>query len=104
MKKKRAYIYSNKKHTLKGVFSFILSVIVLFSLVISILISYRAKGEAPQSLGAVGFICTLFSGAGIILALFGKKEPDKFYIFANIGLAINIIDLLFISNILYAGI
>lgn len=101
---KRHLIYSDKEHTLKGVFSFILGVIVLVSLVLSIYISYRLKGDAPASFGAVGFLCTLFSGVGVVLALLGRQEPEKFYLFANIGLGLNIFDLLFISNILYAGI
>ncbi len=102
--RKRHIIYSDKKHTKTGIFSFILGVIVLVSLVTSILLSYAFKGEVPGSFGAVGFLCTLFSAVGIILALIGRSEPEKFYLFANIGLALNIADLLFISNILYAGI
>ena len=57
-----------------------------------------------MSFGAVGFLCTIFSMAGIILALYGKKEAEKFYLFANLGLLINIFDLMFISMILYAGV
>lgn len=102
--RKRSYIYSNKEHTKYGVFSFILSVIVTVSLIVSLVGSYHVKGDAPASFGAVGFLCTVFSGAGIILALIGRREPDKFYLFANIGLGVNIFDLFFISAILYAGI
>lgn len=102
--KKKHYIYSNKKHTLYGVFSFILSMIALISLVLSVILSYSYKGDAPASFGAVGFLCTVFAGIGIILALRGKKEPDKFYLFANLGLGFNILDLMFVSAILYAGI
>ncbi|MCQ2520449.1 MAG: DUF6142 family protein [Lachnospiraceae bacterium] len=101
---KKRIVYSDKEHTQKGIFSFILSVIVLLSLILSILISYWKKGQTPASFGAVGFLCTLFSGVGIVLALFGRQEPEKFYLFANIGLILNIFDLLFISTILYAGI
>jgi len=104
MKKKRSYIYSNKEHTKYGIFSFILSMIVLSSLIISIIVSYASKGNTPNSLGAVGFLCTLFSGVGIILALVGKNEKEKFYLFAHLGLGFNIFDLMFISAILYAGI
>lgn len=102
-RKKKNYIYSNKKHTLKGIFSFILSMISLLSLILTIILSYVRKGDAPTNYGAVGFLCTLFCAVGIILALYGRKEPDKFYLFANLGLAINIADLLLISAILYAG-
>lgn len=102
--KKRHFIYSDKKHSLPGIFSFILSVIVLISLVLTVILSYHLKGNVPASFGAVGFLCALFSGAGIILSVVARHQPEKVYLFANIGLALNVLDLLFISNILYAGI
>lgn len=101
---KRSYIYSNKEHTKYGIFSFVLSMIVLLSLIVSIIVSYARKGQAPASFGAVGFLCTVFAGVGIILALVGRNEKEKFYLFANLGLGFNIFDLMFISAILYAGI
>ena len=102
--KKRRIIYSKKKHSEKGIFSFVLGIIVLVSLIVSIILSYRLKGNAPTSFGAAGFLCTLFSVVGIILGVVGKQEADKFHLFAYIGLCLNILDLLFISTILYAGI
>lgn len=102
--KKRSFIYSDKEHTKYGIFSFILSMIVLITIIATIVVSYLMKGNTPESFGNSGFLCTVFSGVGIILALIGRKEPDKFYLFANLGLGFNIFDLLFISAILYAGI
>ncbi len=104
MKKKRNIIYSNKEHTKYGIFSFILSMIVLVSLITSLIASYYMKGNAPNSFGAAGFLCTLFAGIGVVLALVGRREQEKFYLFANLGLGFNVFDLLFISAILYAGI
>ncbi len=104
VKKRKQIIYSNKKHSKTGIFSFILGVIVMLSLVISVVLSYKLKGAAPANFGAVGFLCTLFSSVGIILSVVARNKPDCIHLYANIGLALNIVDLLFISNILYAGI
>lgn len=105
MKKgKRKYIYSNKKHTEKGIFATILAVLSFVSLVAMIFISYYARGDIKSSAGAVAFLSTLFSAVGIILGFRGKNEPDKFYIFAYIGIVWNVLDLFLISAILYAGI
>lgn len=101
--KKRHYIYTNKKHSLKGVFSFILAVISLISIVLTVIVSYKMKGSAPASFGAVGVLACIFSGVGIVLALYGKQEPDTHLIFSNLGLYLNIVNLLCISAILYAG-
>lgn len=103
-KNKRKYIYSNKKHTEKGIFATILAVISFISLLAMVYLSFRNKGEAPGSYGAVAFLCTIFSGAGILIGLWGKTEEDKYYVFSHIGIVWNIINLLMVSGILYAGI
>lgn len=103
-KNRRKYIYSNKKHTERGIFSTVLAVISCISLILTIVFSYAKQGEAPNSYGAVAFLCTVFSGIGIIIGVLGKQEEDKFYLFSYIGIVWNVLDLLFVSAILYAGI
>lgn len=103
-KKKRKYVYSNKKHTEKGIFSTILAVISGVALTFLIVMSYRNKGIISGSYGATAFLCTLFSAVGILLGVMGKNEEDKFYLFAYIGIIWNIVDILFVSVILHAGI
>ncbi len=104
MANRRRFIYSNKEHTKKGIFSSLLALISFASLIFLIVMSYRAKGDISPTFGAVAFLCTLFSSAGIIIGLMGKNEPDKYYLFAYMGIIWNILDLLFASAILYAGI
>lgn len=103
-KNRRKYIYSNKKHTERGIFSTVLAVLSFGSLLTMIYLSFVNKGENPGSYGAVAFLCTLFSGAGIIIGLWGKAQEDRFYFFSYMGIVWNVIDLLIISGILYAGI
>jgi predicted membrane channel-forming protein YqfA (hemolysin III family) len=98
------YIYSDKKHTEKGIFSSILALISFLGIAFLVFSSYLAKGDIRTSAGAAAFLCTMFSLAGVMLGVLGKKEPDKFYLFSYIGITWNIIDLLIISVILYAGI
>ncbi len=100
----RKIIFSDREHTKKGIFSSVLAFITTVTLVFLIFMSYKAKGEISPTSGAVAFLCTLFSAAGIIIGLMGKNEPDKFYFFAYLGITWNVIDLLFVSAILYAGI
>lgn len=103
-KKKKNYVYTNKKHTEKGIFSTILAVISFVTLVFLLIMSFRSAGEINASYGATAFLCTLFSGVGIIIGAIGKNEPDKYYVFAYVGIIWNVVNLLFISAILYAGI
>ena len=104
MANRRRFIYSNKEHTKKGIFSSLLALISFATLIFLIVMSYRAKGDISPTFGAVAFICTMFSSLGIIIGLMGKNEPDKYYLFSYIGIVWNVIDLLFVSAILYAGI
>lgn len=103
-KKKKSFIYTNKKHTEKGIFSTILAVISFVTISFLLIMSFKSAGAIDSSYGATAFLCTLFSATGIILGYVGKNEPDKYYIFSNIGIVWNIINLLFVSSILYAGI
>lgn len=101
---RRKYIYSNKKHSLKGIFSTILGGLSLLFLVLLLCFSFAKKGDIGGSFGATAFLCTIFSALGIILGTMGKNEPDKFYLFSYIGIIANVVDLLIVSMILYAGI
>ena len=98
------YIYSNKKHTEKGIFSTVLAALSFAFLVLMLVVSYANKGEVKGSFGAVAFVCTILSAIGIIVGVVGKNEPDKFYLFSYIGIIWNVVNLFMISAILYAGI
>lgn len=101
---RRKFIYTNKKHTERGIFSTILAAISCLTLILLVVFSYKLRGEIRGSFGATAFLCTVFSGAGIIIGLWGKNQPDRYYLFSHIGIVWNILDLLFVSAILYAGI
>ena len=103
-KTQRKYIYSNKEHTKKGIFSTILAVLSFIFLMLVIIVSYSRRGAVGGSFGATAFLCSVFSAVGIILGAFGKSEPDKFYLFSYIGIIWNVVNMLIVSVILYAGI
>ena len=103
-KKQHKFIYSDKKHTEKGIFSTILAVLSFVFLMLVIISSYARRGEVGGSFGATAFLCSVFSAVGIILGAFGKSEPDKFYLFSYIGIIWNVVNMLIVSAILYAGI
>ena len=103
-KKQHKYIYSDKEHTKKGIFSTILAVLSFIFLMLVIIASYSRRGNVGGSFGATAFLCTVFSALGIILGALGKSEPDKFYLFSYIGIVWNVVNVLIVSAILYAGI
>ncbi len=83
--------------------STVLGVIALIFLSISVYTAYSHAGEEVASLGTVCFLSLLYAFAGLILAVAARLEKDRFYLFAYIGLALNLIDMFMVSGILYAG-
>ena len=100
---KKKFIYTNKQHTAKGIMSTILGVIELSSIAYSVYDTFDRGGTAPLRYASGCALSLFFSFIGIILALIGRKEPERFHIFAYIGLVLNIVAVAAISAILYAG-
>lgn len=103
MERKRNFIFTNKKHTQRGIMSTILGVISLCSLILAIYQTYEAGGQAELNMGVVGGVSLLFAVIGIVLGVMGKMEEERFLLFAYLGISLNIVVLFFISMILYAG-
>ena len=103
MEKKRNFIFTNKKHTQRGIMSTILGTISLVSLFVAVYQTYVAKGQAGFNMGLVGFLAMVFALIGIGLGYLGKMEQDRYGLFAYLGLILNVLVLIIISLILYAG-
>ena len=103
MEKKKNYMFTNKKHPIKGIMSVILGIISLASLGLAVYQTYEARGEANGSMGVVGFVATCFFIIGLVLGFLAKRETDRFGFFVYLGIALNFLGLVVISAILYAG-
>lgn len=95
--------YTNKKQSHAGLVSTALGIIDLLAIGYAIYFSYRARQGADMRWGSACALALVFSIAGIILALVGKSDEDSFNLLAYIGLILNIVSILAISVILYAG-
>ena len=103
MSKKNSYMYTNKQHTQKGIMSTILGVISLVTLAYAIVMSYLKAGNIPRQYGTAAMLVMIFAFVGILLGVLAKTEKDKFYLFAYLGITLNVLVLVVISVILYAG-
>ena len=102
-KSTRAYIYTNKKHSAKGIFATSLGVIVMITLIVMVVISYKSGGNPPVNFGATALLCTLFSIVGLVVGIAGRYDTERFMLFPVLAICLNSADILFISTILYAG-
>lgn len=103
MAKKNSYMFTSKQHTQKGIMSTILGVISLVTLAYTVIMSYLRAGDVPRQYGAAVMLVMIFAFIGIILGVVSKTERDKFYLFSYLGIVLNVLALLVISVILYAG-
>lgn len=103
MERRKSLIFTDKKHTKKGIMSTSLGLIALSSAGIAVYKTYETGGEAGINMGVVGFMILVFSLVGIVLGYLGKLEQDCFRFFAYLGFILNLVSLFCISMILYAG-
>ena len=80
--------------------STILGIITLLSMVFAIIFTFRNQGEAKVGYGLTSILALIFSGTGLGLGIKTRLEKDMYYIFANIGIALNVLMLGFMIYIL----
>lgn len=103
MSRKNSYIFTNKKHTAKGIMATILGLISLATLVYALVMSYRNSGNVPREYGTAALLVTIFAFGGVTLGVISKTEKDRYYLFSYLGIVLNVVALALISAILYAG-
>ena len=81
--------FSDKKHSVRGIISLLISIISILLLGILFYFSSLAKGEGGSLLGAIGLILLIFSSAGFILAIKAYKEKDIYYQAPILGSILN---------------
>ena len=97
------YKFTNKRHPLKAVMSVNLALIGIVALIVSIYLSYRGGGEGNARFATALFLSFLMSVVGLILAVISRTEPDRYYLFPNLGIILNALVLLACGGIFALG-
>lgn len=103
MARRKGYIFTNKKHTEKGIMSTILGVLSIITLGTAIYLSYLNKGAATARYGAAALLAVIFMITGIILGVWSTTEKEKFRLFTVLGIITNVLAFGMLSIILFAG-
>lgn len=103
MARRKGYIFTNKKHTEKGIMSTILGVLSIITLGTAIYLSYLKKGAATARYGAAALLAVIFMITGIILGVWSTTEKEKFRLFTVLGILTNVLAFGMLSIILFAG-
>ncbi len=103
MENKKNYKFTNKRHSSRAIMSTILGVLSLASLALAVFRTYLADGAAGVNVGIVGFFSTCFAAIGLVLGYLAKQSQDRYPLFVYLGMGLNLLALILVSLILYAG-
>ncbi len=103
MKKRKGYIFTNKRHSNRAIMAAILGGISLLALGAVVSVSYLEAGEVPVSYGFTGLFATLFSLVGLCLGVVTASDKNYYRLFPVLGILLNLAALGEVSLILYAG-
>ncbi|MBQ7926640.1 MAG: hypothetical protein IJ335_10165 [Lachnospiraceae bacterium] len=103
MKKKRSYIFTNRKHTDQAIMSAILGMISIVATVMAIIFSYRQSLEGKVGYGATCLLATLFAVIGLILSVTQLVKKDVYRLFPVTGMMLNGAVLLAMGFLVYFG-
>lgn len=103
MARSKGYIFTNKKHSERGIMSTILGVLANITLGTAVYLSYLNKGAVSARYGAAALLAVIFMITGIILGLWSVTEREKFKLFTVLGIAVNVLAFGLLSIILFAG-
>lgn len=99
----KRFLFTDKKHSPQAVMSTVLGVIADSAIVYAVYSAYANGGVADSRLGNAGIMILLMATIGIILGYASKDHPDYFHFFSYVGIVLNLLALLSVSMILYAG-
>lgn len=100
----RRYIFTNKRESKKGILSSALGAIAIISVILALYGTFQNQGQAQVRYGMAVLFSLLFALAGIVLGILSKLEQDRFYVFSYLGIVLNLVAILGIGFILYAGV
>ena len=88
--KRKNYIFTNRKHSLRAIMSTVLGLTSNISLGIVLYMTYLSGGNAPLSYGLTGLLAALYSTVGLILGMLTVREKDTFKVFPLLGTLLNL--------------
>ncbi len=90
---RRSYIFTDKSYSELSILSFLLGVLSVAGELYSLERSFLNEGALDERLGMAFFLCFLFSLAGAFLGIWSRLEKERFYLFSNLGILLNVLAL-----------
>ncbi len=104
MKKRKDYIFTNKKNSNRALMAVVLGVISLMSLGGVVFLAYQSGGDALVSYGFTGFLAAIYSLVGLLLGIVTVQNKNYYRLLPVLGILLNLLALAAVSLILYASV
>lgn len=103
MKKRKGFIFTNKKNSNRAVMAVILGIISLASLGTAVFSSYKDNGAFEARYGVVALLAAVYSLVGAGLGIAAASDKDNYRLFPVLGILLNALTLAGLCLILYMG-
>lgn len=103
MKKRKGFIFTDKKHSNRAIMATILGIISLASLAYLLFVSYRNGGNVETGHGAAALLAAIYAVIGLVLGLAAIQVKEYYRIFPVLGILLNLAALTGIGLVVYAG-
>lgn len=102
--RRKSYMFTNRSNPERGIMSTVLGILSVVAIGLTVFSSYKHGGAPNARLGVTILVSLIFGFTGLVLGILSRLEPDKFYLFPNIGIGLNALAILASGFIIYAGV
>lgn len=93
-KRKKRFKFTERKHSIGGIFSFVMAIILIIVHIVFVAMSYKLQGSLSVYYGSAGVFCMIASVFLIIPIIGGLRDENSFPLFPRLALILDILAML----------
>ena len=97
------YIFTDKKHPWRGIFSVVMGFFSILCLVLSVLLTFRSRAAANGSYAVGAFLGFAYAVCGLVMGFLSGRERDIYSVFPRAGVILNAVALLCVCGVVVLG-
>jgi hypothetical protein len=85
------YKFTNKRHSLRSIMAVNIALIGIVAIVASVWLGYKNNGVVEPQHAVAVLLAVLLSVVGLCMAIAGRLDPERYRIFPNLGIVLNLL-------------
>ena len=85
------YKFTNKRHSLRSIMAVNMALIGLVAIAAAVWQGYRNNGVVALEHGAAVCLAVIMSVIGLCMAIAGRLDPNRYRIFPDLGIGLNLL-------------